>query len=155
MSIIFGDNTGYNNLQHKKRPSPFLRLAFVFCIIIFASFINITIVHTKYSQNIEPSLLYNIQESLVGNPDFLPILQELRTQRSTNRHAYVFLMAGCDPSKPSYMGYVYNILVAAYILHMSGSMSDIVVLVRMANDAHQSTLPHDVEALLNSSIILL
>jgi hypothetical protein len=54
------------------------------------------------------------------------------------------------------MGYVYNILVAAYILHMSGSRSDIVALVRMAaTNSPQSTLRHDIEAFLHSSGILL
>jgi len=156
MSSSLGENGGNDNLQRnhlqrKKQPNPLHRLAFVFCIITFATFINIAIVHTKYPQNTESSLLQTFQESLVGNPDVLHKSQLQQTQNSTNKHAYAFLMAGCDPSKSSYMGYVYNILVAAYILHMSGSISDIVVLIRMATHSQQSTLPNDIEALLHSS----
>lgn len=152
MSSSFGDNGGIEHFQRKRRPNPLHRLAFVFCIITFVVFINITIVHTKYSKNTGSSLTYNFQASLVDTTNDSQIQQ---SQNSTNKHAYAFLMAGCDPSKSSYMGYVYNILVAAYILHMSGSRSDIIALVRMATNSPQSTLPHDVEALLHSSGILL
>lgn len=71
------------------------------------------------------------------------------------QHAYAFLMAGCDPSKPNtFMGYVYNILVAAYILSLSGSTSDVVVMVRISAGSQGTKLPPDVEEYFHDSNVL-
>jgi hypothetical protein len=57
--------------------------------------------------------------------------QAFSRKRATNSSfAYAFLMAGCDESG-MYRGFLYNILVAAYILQESGSTGDIIVMVRM------------------------
>ena len=63
-------------------------------------------------------------------------------------------MAGCDPSKPNtFIGYVYNILVAAHILSLSGSTSDVVVMVRIAAGSHETKLPSHVEKYFHDSKI--
>jgi hypothetical protein len=147
---------GADNLQDKKRPkNPLLRLILVLCCITFVSMVNIAIFHSIYSQSTEASSLRKTQTSFMGLPEVLPTEKLQPTQGSRHKHAYAFLMAGCNPSIPSYMGYVYNILVAAHILHISGSTSDIVVLVRMATNSDQSALPSDVEALLKASGVIL
>ena len=75
------------------------------------------------------------------------------TAPKAKRHAYAFLMAGCHPSDSTLcLGYVYNILVAEYILRHSGSNSDIVVLVRMSADSDvDARLPPNITTLLESS----
>jgi len=81
---------------------------------------------------------------------------ELKTVNPNRKHAYVFLMAGCDSTKPgSFMGYVYNILVAAYILRLSGSNRDIMVMVRMASSTQETNLPPDLENIFQNNNILL
>lgn len=45
---------------------------------------------------------------------------------NNSKNAYAFLMAGCNPSQPgAYMGYLYNILAASYML--TNSKYDIIV----------------------------
>jgi len=84
-----------------------------------------------------------------------PFTQTKQPRAKTARHAYAFLMAGCDPlNSNTYIGYVYNILVADYILRHSGSNSDIVVLVRMSStDSNEKDagLPLNITTLLESS----
>lgn len=66
-------------------------------------------------------------------------------QKSLERqHAYVFLLAGCDPSRPrDYRGVMYSILVAAQVLESSGSKADIVVMVQMSDKSESNELPDD------------
>jgi len=56
-------------------------------------------------------------------------------------YAYAFLLAGCDPDKPSYRGFLFNELISLYILRESGSKADFVVFVRMSTDTAHSSLP--------------
>lgn len=82
------------------------------------------------------------------------------SQRHKSKHAYAFLMAGCQPTDiTDCAGYVYNILVAEYILRLSGSTSDIVVMVRMATssstDEDDARLPPDVVNILEAKKIII
>jgi hypothetical protein len=78
-----------------------------------------------------------------------PSIPEHRT-----RWAYVFLLADCDPSHPSYRGMLYNILVSTYLLKYDQdtvhSRADILVLIQMANNNNYTSrgLPKPEEALL-------
>jgi hypothetical protein len=62
------------------------------------------------------------------------------TTATNSSFAYAFLMAGCDESG-RYRGFLYNILVAAYILQESGSTGDIIVMVRMHATSNLTELP--------------
>ena len=57
----------------------------------------------------------------------------------TSPFAYVFLLAGCDPHKPFYLGYLYGILIAIRSLQESGSQADFVVMVQMATTTTTTT----------------
>jgi hypothetical protein len=64
------------------------------------------------------------------------------------KNAYVFVLAGCDPSRPSYLGPLLNILVATYVLKhqftTSSPAADVVVLIQMSfssTAASQKKLP--------------
>jgi hypothetical protein len=61
-------------------------------------------------------------------------------RRTNSPFAYAFLMAGCGESG-LYRGYIYNILVAAYILQESGSTADVIVMVRMHATSNLTELP--------------
>ncbi len=77
------------------------------------------------------------------------------SQQQQQKYAYAFLMAGCDSSNPTYMGFLFNIIVSAHILRKCGSTSDIIVLARMATKSNETTLPEDVENMLHVSNIIL
>lgn len=79
-----------------------------------------------------------------------PDRQQPQRVTSNGRFAYAFLIAGCDPSRPSYRGFLYNVLVAKHIFRAQGSTSDVVLLIRMAANATQS-LPHEEERMLKDS----
>ena len=72
-----------------------------------------------------------------------------KIQKRTIRHgthgvpfAYFFIIAGCDPKKPSrYIGYVYNIIISKHVFMHSGSNADVVVLIRMASNTKEETIP--------------
>ena len=67
-----------------------------------------------------------------------------------SRFAYAFLIAGCDPNHPSYLGFLYNVLVSRYILRLKGSAADVVLLIRMKH-AKDSSLPAEEERWLHDS----
>lgn len=59
-------------------------------------------------------------------------------------YAYVFLLAGCDPDKPAYRGFLFDVLVSAdLILREYQSKADVVVMVRMAAETNQKSLPEE------------
>jgi len=91
--------------------------------------------------------------SYLRNIDYAPSFPSL----TTTKHAYAFLIAGCESSNPSYMGLLHNIIVAAHILRRSGSTSDIVILVRMATTSTETSLllDTDVEEVLQKYGIIL
>ena len=62
----------------------------------------------------------------------------IETHQATAPYAYVFLLAGCDPNKPTYRGFLFNILLATHQLRQH-SQADVVVLVRMAVGHHSPT----------------
>jgi hypothetical protein len=59
---------------------------------------------------------------------------EFKVQTSS-RFAYSFLVGGCDPDNPTYLGYLYDILVSTYIQRQDGSRSDVMVFFQMAYDS--------------------
>ncbi len=63
------------------------------------------------------------------------------TPAVASRHAYVFLIAACDPDKQNYKGFLYNVLVASYVLRSSGTSSDIILLVQMGVETQHKVLP--------------
>jgi hypothetical protein len=67
-----------------------------------------------------------------------------------SRFAYAFLIAGCDADKPTYRGFLYNVLVSAHMLKSNGSTADVIVLVQMSQRAATNTsLPREEEHMLN------
>jgi hypothetical protein len=65
---------------------------------------------------------------------------EFKVQTSS-RFAYSFLVGGCDPDNPTYLGYLYDILVSTYIQRQDGSRSDVMVFFQMAYDSPYEHLP--------------
>mmetsp|Transcript_49739 Transcript_49739/g.58038 ORF Transcript_49739/g.58038 Transcript_49739/m.58038 type:complete len:463 (-) Transcript_49739:29-1417(-) len=72
-----------------------------------------------------------------------------------NKHAYVFLIAGCNPRKPSYRGYILNILIATEILRSSGSKNDVVVMVRLSSSHRNTALPQKDEDMLKAGGVII
>ena len=64
--------------------------------------------------------------------------------QSSQKWAYVFVLAGCDSEHPSYLGPLLNILVATHVLkHQFTSRADVVVLVQMKYHSKFQALPLD------------
>ena len=63
------------------------------------------------------------------------------TLSRSSPYAYAFLLVGCNPANPSYLGFLFNILVSAQILREQGSQADIVVMVRMSGHSNATKLP--------------
>eukprot|EP00568_Trieres_chinensis_P013749 CAMPEP_0183295582 /NCGR_PEP_ID=MMETSP0160_2-20130417/3489_1 /TAXON_ID=2839 ORGANISM="Odontella Sinensis, Strain Grunow 1884" /NCGR_SAMPLE_ID=MMETSP0160_2 /ASSEMBLY_ACC=CAM_ASM_000250 /LENGTH=423 /DNA_ID=CAMNT_0025457089 /DNA_START=174 /DNA_END=1445 /DNA_ORIENTATION=- len=82
-------------------------------------------------------------------------IQHISHTSPKRRHAYVFLMAGCDPANRDYHGYLYNILSSAHILKESGSKADVVALVRLATKSKHTSLPAEEEEWLRKCGIIL
>ena len=77
------------------------------------------------------------------------ILQQ-KNQPHSN-YAYAFLIGGVHEERPAYRGFLYNVLIAAYLLHISGSTMDIIVYIQLSPDSTlQATLPtYDLQLLSN------
>lgn len=59
----------------------------------------------------------------------------------TNRFAYAFIVGGIDPNRGGYRGFLYNILVATYILRREGSKADVVARFQMSAEYEGDRLP--------------
>lgn len=59
------------------------------------------------------------------------------------RFAYVYLVGGCDPARPAYRHFLYNIMVSTHLQRQEGSKSDVIVLVQMSSSSssQQGKLP--------------
>ncbi len=104
-----------------------------------------------------PSMLIQAGDS---NSTSIPVPSSstpLVSKQPNSRFAYAFLIAGCDPVKPSYKGYIYNVVVAKEILKSRGSVADIVVFIRMHGLAsyRYHRLPESDEALLKKSGVII
>jgi len=82
--------------------------------------------------------------------------QQLLRQNSTRpeRFAYAYLIAGCVPEQPSYLGYIYNIVVAKRLLVERGSKEDVIIMVRMHSQIEATSLPPEHEQILIKSGII-
>ena len=58
-----------------------------------------------------------------------------------SKYAYMFLIGGIDPSSSGYRGFLYNVMIATYLLRPHGSKSDIVLFLQMSGNATVDTLP--------------
>lgn len=58
----------------------------------------------------------------------------------SSSYAYAYVMSGCNPDRPGYRGYLYNILLGAQLLTEEGSTADIVLFIQMSADAAENRL---------------
>eukprot|EP00934_Nitzschia_sp_Nitz4_P002588 Nitzschia sp. Nitz4//scaffold291_size36643//16690//18006//NITZ4_007764-RA/size36643-processed-gene-0.28-mRNA-1//-1//CDS//3329546130//2578//frame0 len=101
---------------------------------------------------LQPFLILNIASTLESS-----VSSSLRSKVAGNseRWAYVFLLADCDPTLqfPSYRGIFFNIIAATYILkhHPTNphSQADVVVMVQMSSSTDVPSLPIPEEELLH------
>jgi len=63
------------------------------------------------------------------------------TAVESGRYSYVYLIGGCNPAKPAYRGYIYNIIIAARILRENGSTADINVFFQLSWESKAAVLP--------------
>jgi alpha-N-acetylglucosamine transferase len=94
-----------------------------------------------------------------GNPTISTVPQvkdrNSSNQKEHHQFAYAFLMAGCIPEKPSYMGYIYNIIVSKELLKRYNSTADVIVMIRMHKDTPHTTLPPKHETLLQEMGVII
>ena len=62
------------------------------------------------------------------------------TPSSHSKYAYMFLIGGIDPSTPGYRGFLYNVMIATYLLRAHGSKSDIILFLQMDANATMDTI---------------
>jgi alpha-N-acetylglucosamine transferase len=56
-------------------------------------------------------------------------------------YAYAFVIGGCDPERPRYRNFIYDILISSYILHQQGSKAHVVAFFQMSFHSNATTLP--------------
>jgi hypothetical protein len=111
------------------RPAPFLLLG---CVILLSA-LHVAILNRPFLR--EFSLF-----AMVG------------TTRSSTKSpfAYAFVIGGCNPEKPSYKGYIYDIIVSARILHEEGSKADTVAFFQIDYSYPLEERPEEDLRLLNA-----
>ena len=95
------------------------------------------------------SFLRGLSASAVGS-DAPPEARRKAGANETNSpYAYAFVIGGCNPNKPVYRGFLYNILVSARLLRQMGSTADVVAYFQLSHSYRRSdTLPdEDIRAL--------
>ena len=65
-------------------------------------------------------------------------------------YAYAFVMGGVNEQDDNYLGMLYNVLIAAYILDKEGSSADIVMYVQMSCNSELTELPAEDQRLLEA-----
>ena len=65
------------------------------------------------------------------------------SKRPPSEYAYVFITGGCHPEQPNYKGFLYNVFVAAQLLHENGSQQDVIMLVQMSTKTNATVLPDE------------
>jgi hypothetical protein len=80
--------------------------------------------------------------------------QETVEASKSSPYTYAFVIGGCNPDKPAYRNYIYNILVATRILREQGSKADVVVFFQMSYDSALEALPGEDVRILNEMNIL-
>jgi hypothetical protein len=63
------------------------------------------------------------------------------TNEKNAPYAYAFVIGGCDPQRPSYRNYIYDILISSHILRQRGSNADVVAFFQMSFHSNATTLP--------------
>jgi hypothetical protein len=53
----------------------------------------------------------------------------------------VYIVGGCNPSQPTYRGYIYTILISAWVLQQCGSQADIIVYIQLSSTVADTVLP--------------
>jgi hypothetical protein len=110
--------------------------------------------HTERGENHSITTLkaaspYIQQGSGESNPGEVPSIETHTIV--TSPYAYAFLLAGCDPTQPSYRGFLFNILIATDRLRRElKSSADVIVLVRLASGTNLTRLPAQEEGWLNA-----
>jgi hypothetical protein len=56
-------------------------------------------------------------------------------------YAYAFVIGGCDPLRPSYRNYIYDILISTSVLRERGSKADVVAFFQMSFRSNATALP--------------
>jgi hypothetical protein len=63
------------------------------------------------------------------------------TLAPNSTYAYAFVIGGCNPDRPAYRNYVYDVLIASHLLRQYGSTADIVVFFQMSYNSIHNELP--------------
>lgn len=62
---------------------------------------------------------------------------------NSSKFAYAYVVGGCDPDKPAYRYYIYDILISTYIQRQDGSSADVVVFFQLMFDSKFEELPEE------------
>lgn len=66
---------------------------------------------------------------------------------STPRFAQAFVIGGCMPENPAYLGFLYDVWISARILQQVQSKVEVVVFVQLSPDSSHNKLPDNEEAI--------
>lgn len=73
----------------------------------------------------------------------------LSTYNNTSRFAYAFVIGGCYPEKPSYLGFMYNVWISASLIRRVQTRADIILYVQMSFKSRWDVLPETQQSILN------
>mmetsp|Transcript_20536 Transcript_20536/g.24457 ORF Transcript_20536/g.24457 Transcript_20536/m.24457 type:complete len:417 (+) Transcript_20536:88-1338(+) len=107
---------------------------------------NATTITTESGHN--GSIHFGLDTEL--SPSDSDNITTLITAVESGRYSYVYLIGGCNPAKPVYRGYIYNILIAARILRENGSTADINVFFQLSWESKATILPLEDTRLLDT-----
>jgi hypothetical protein len=99
---------------------------------------NSTDVATSLSTDL-PNYMWNTEPQASSTTGETSIVYNL----DDSPYAYAFVIGGCNPAKPAYRNYIYNIIVATRILRSEGSKADVFVFFQMSYDSPSETLPEE------------
>jgi len=136
-----------SNKHNKKRISNFL-LKVILCGIVVNSIFSFLLTNEvrKIDSVIEKDEMdTNIDSSHSTNQSIEKEESQLEkpkiTSITSSPYAYVWIIGGIHEEKPSYKGFLYDVLVSAQILRKSGSTADFWLQIRLSPDSKLDALP--------------
>jgi len=126
----------------------------IMCIMIARNWVFILNTHDTNSSGIKKSTVSSVTERNVSNfvstptPDKIEIeptpVEKVKIDKNpSSPYAYVWIIGGIHEDKPSYKGFVWDVLISVSLLRKTGSTADFWLFVRISPDSKLDQMPDE------------
>ena len=89
-------------------------------------------------------------KTVMSDNDSQSLQESAIKSRPSSPYAYLWIVGGIHEDKPSWKGFIWDILISASLLRKVGSTADLWIYIRLSPDSKEETLPAEEVRLLNA-----